>query len=265
MNPPPELTNVAAIASCNNQVIALKSDGLISTWGYLQPGLSQVPPNLTNAIAVAAGGDFFMALTSQRSVVVWGNAPWLNPFPSELTNITAIAAGYYHALALKSDGTVVAWGSNLQGQTNIPPGLTNVIAIAASQYYNLALKKDGTLAAWGLIDQLPEAQIPVLSSRATTIAAGLGWGLALLAAPPSVLRLEMPSSNLAGGIFRLKLMGEFGQSIVVEASTNLSQWDRIAILTNTNGAFSHDDAAAGQFPQRFYRARSPNADEGSIP
>jgi len=265
MNPPPELTNVAAIASCVDHAIALKSDGLISVWGYLQPGLSQVPPNLTNAIAVATGVDFFMALTSQGSVVVWGNDLYITNFPSELTNITAIAAGYDHALALESDGTVVAWGSNLYGQTNVPPGLTNVIAIAASQIYNLALKKNGTLVAWGLINQLPEVQIPVLSSRATTIATGLGWGLALLAAPPSVLRLETLSSNLAGGIFRLKLMGEFGQSIVVEASTNLSQWDRIAILTNTNGTFFHDDAAAGQFPQRFYRARSPNADEGSIP
>ena len=69
-------------------------------------------------------------------------------------------------------------------------------------------------------------------------------------------RLEMP--GFAGdGAFQFSLVGQTGTSYVIEASTNLTQWDELGTLTNNTGSVMFRDGAATNFLRSFYRARLP--------
>ena len=45
---------------------------------------------------------------------------------------------------------------------------------------------------------------------------------------------------------------------VLEASTNLVQWTKLSVRTNTNGTVLFDDPGATNWPERFYRAVVPS-------
>ncbi len=98
-------SNIVALASEDNHVLALREDGTVLSWGFNCSGTTNVPAGLSNVIAIAA------------------------------SHITS--------MALKSDGTVVVWGDNSRGQTNVPAGLTNVMAIAANELTSFALLAQG--------------------------------------------------------------------------------------------------------------------------
>jgi len=139
---------------------------------------------LTGVVALSAGELHSMALKSNGMVWTWGDNPngqlgngtetssstpvqVLGPGGSGyLTDVVAISGGHHHSVALKSDGTIWAWGGNSYGQlgngiaTNsstpvqvLGPGgsgyLTGVVAISAGYNHSLALKNDGTIWAWG--------------------------------------------------------------------------------------------------------------------
>lgn len=178
-NPPSNLTNAIAIAAAGNISAALRNDGTITVWGTGSP---VPPPDLTNVTAIAVGGHG-LALRQNRTVAAWGsNASGQTNVPATLTNVIAIAAGDSHYLALRSDGTVVAWGNNSYGQTNVPPGLSNVIAIAAGAGHSLALLADRTVVGWGS-HYGGQTNPPVGLSNAVAIAAGGIMSLALVGAP----------------------------------------------------------------------------------
>jgi hypothetical protein len=66
--------------------------------------------------------------------------------------------------------------------------------------------------------------------------------------------LSDPQRQADGG-FSFRLVGEAGGSYLVQASADLVAWT--AIATNRLPAIGETrvtDAAAGQFPRRFYRA-----------
>lgn len=60
------------------------------------------------------------------------------------------------------------------------------------------------------------------------------------------------SSN---GIFRCQALRVPGQISILEASTNLTDWQTIYTNTSTAGVLDFEDPKAGQFAQRFYRVR----------
>src|ERR1017187_821427 len=71
---------------------------------------------------------------------------------------------------------------------------------------------------------------------------------------PMTLSL-LPALGLAQGQFNFYLAGPAGRTVVVQASTDLSNWQ--PIWTNTiNGTApsSFTDSQAGAYPRRFYRA-----------
>ena len=77
-------------------------------------------------------------------------------------------------------GTVVAWGSNLQSQSNVPPGLSDVTAISAGRVHGLALKGDGTVVAWGCAtEEYATCAVPAGLSGVVAISAGGVHNLAL--------------------------------------------------------------------------------------
>ena len=62
---------------------------------------------------------------------------------------------------------------------------------------------------------------------------------------------------ILGGAFGFGLTGPAGQTVVVDASTDLANW--LPIWTNTFmvGALQFSDPNCGVYSQRFYRARRP--------
>ena len=125
------LDHVVAIASSTSEnLVALKADGTVWTWGDNtdgQLGDGTTNDEFTNAVQV-----------------------------SGLTSITAVAIGYHAGIALRNDGTVWAWG--LHGASPVDSkvpvqvsGATNMVSIANGSSYGIALKADGTVWGWGLM------------------------------------------------------------------------------------------------------------------
>jgi Alpha-tubulin suppressor and related RCC1 domain-containing proteins len=139
-----------AIACGTFHNLAVRTDGIVYSWGYSLSYGNNVPAGLSGVIAVAAGYNHSLALKSDGTVIAWGgNISVPTNGPAGLSNIIAIACGEYHALALHNDGRVSAWGGLGRGETNVPPDLTNAIAISALSGHSLALRDDGTVVAWG--------------------------------------------------------------------------------------------------------------------
>jgi hypothetical protein len=67
--------------------------------------------------------------------------------------------------------------------------------------------------------------------------------------PPTLVS----ATNLPGGSFKFEVIGSPGAPYVVLGSTNMQTWS--PLFTNT-APFKFTDTQAGQFPRRFYRARS---------
>ncbi|MCL4787718.1 MAG: immunoglobulin domain-containing protein [Verrucomicrobia bacterium] len=151
LNVPGNLLDVVALASGQNHIVALRSDGTVAAWGDNRFGQTNVPAGLSDVVSIAAGpGNHTLALKSDGAVVAWG----LNTFgqtnvPPGVQNIVAIAAGESHSLALRADGAVLAWGRNHMGQTNVPAGLTSVVALAGLSTSSAALRANGTVVFWG--------------------------------------------------------------------------------------------------------------------
>ena len=142
------------ITAGTEQVIAVRPDGTVVSWGY---GGTVVPDNVTNVVAAAVesyGGC--VALRQDGSVVTWNGAP---APPANATNVIAIGAGFYSCLAVRQDGTIVGWGDNSSGEISPPASATNVIAVGGGSFgaytYSLALRADGTVVGFGTAPGIP--------------------------------------------------------------------------------------------------------------
>ena len=180
--PPPNLSQVVAVAGTSGAGFAVRADGSLVAWaGSGAPNVTKIPANatnviaistsangatavlradgavvgwngtalpaLTNIISVAMGGSSFgLALRTDGTIIGWGTTPY-SSVPTKANNATAIACGYTHSLALRTDGTVIGWGTG--AGTNVPAGLAGVTGIAAGLTHSLALKTNGTVVAWG--------------------------------------------------------------------------------------------------------------------
>jgi len=74
-------------------------------------------------------------------------------------------------------------------------------------------------------------------------------------------KVEKPSlkqpQKRSDGSFQFELYGELGQSYTVQSSGTLTSWCSLTNLLATNVPMEVVDAAASNFPRRFYRAMSP--------
>jgi hypothetical protein len=64
-------------------------------------------------------------------------------------------------------------------------------------------------------------------------------------------------SHSAGGAVDLSIAGQAGLLCVVEASTNLTDWTKIGVVSNATGAVNFSDTKATNYASRFYRASIP--------
>jgi alpha-tubulin suppressor-like RCC1 family protein len=178
-------SGVTQVAAGGYTTLALRSDGVISGFGYLEfgqlgDGLRQarnrpVPMlGIYNARSID-GGDFHTAVLKQDGSLAWSglyntqNLYLGNSGDDEQQCPGGFAAGPYvqlasgknHTLVLKADGTVWGWGESLSGQLGglgtvmsmfQVAGISNAIQIAAACENSAAVKADGTVWAWGKND-----------------------------------------------------------------------------------------------------------------
>lgn len=195
------------------------------------------------------------------------------------SGVTAIAAGYQHALAV-SNGVVYAWGRNYYGELGdgvwtssyVPvmvaglPG--NIVAVAAGYGSSYALSADGRLWVWGngLSGELGTGA-NLMYNTPQEVHAPAGYRFASINSEASgyyaMARLGASAPQIGGtnsvgiqsGNFGFTITGVKNQTIVVEASTNLVDWQ--PVWTNTlSGTFTYfDDSQWSNFQWRFYRAK----------
>lgn len=168
------------VAAGPYQVIVIKEDGTILTWGYKNDyGQYTVPKGLKKVKEAAGGCEHAVVLKQDGTVIAWGK----NDFgqcsvPKGLKDVKAIAAGDFHSLALKNDGMLVVWGRNDKGECSIPAGLKDVKAIAAKGEFSAALKGDGTVVVWG-DNSSGQCNVPAGLKNVKAIAAGGSFMMAL--------------------------------------------------------------------------------------
>jgi uncharacterized protein YjdB/alpha-tubulin suppressor-like RCC1 family protein len=172
-----------AISACNNNSMALKSDGSLWTWG--QNNYRQIGDNTTTNrntptrigadndwVAVSSGASHAKALKSDGSIWAWGQNNYGQIADGTTTtrgiptlvgsdyNWIAVSGNGNHSIALKSDGSLWAWGHNAYGQLGddttvnrdaITPVGTDKdwIVVSSGTSHSIALKTGGSLWTWG--------------------------------------------------------------------------------------------------------------------
>ena len=61
--------------------------------------------------------------------------------------------------------------------------------------------------------------------------------------------------NLNGQGYKLNLTSSIGQSMEIQASSDLQSWETLTTITNTGGIINFVDPDAKNYPQRFYRLK----------
>lgn len=138
------LNNVKKIFAAGENVVVLKNDGSVWSWGDNTYG--QLGIGTTNEES-----------EPQRVLDDFG--------AGYLENIIDIALGENHVVALASNGVVWTWGRNDNGQLGSASAtnesrpvivdraggeyLRNVIKVSAGKDYTMVLQADGTIWTWG--------------------------------------------------------------------------------------------------------------------
>lgn len=141
------VNGVVALYSNRFAHCALKTDGSVVSWGsVIQGGL--LKEQINNVIAVFSTEYAFAALKTDGSVVVWGNPEFGGYLGTTLTGVVTISATNRAFAALKADGSVVAWGYPSWGGS-MGKTVNGVKAIFSNGLAFAALKTDGTVECWG--------------------------------------------------------------------------------------------------------------------
>jgi hypothetical protein len=190
---------------------------------------------------------------------------------------TQVSTNVYYT-KINADGTLAGWNQTtplpqpLGGFGAITAG-GRVFAIAGSNgssavntFYNATVMGDGSLSSWLIGTPLPQ---PLYSHGSAVTASYIfvSGGQSLVEVESAVYSMPLPpppaaptlvSRSFTNGNFLLKLASTTNTGFGLLASTNLTDWTRIAAgFTDTNGSLLFQDTNAAHFPRRFYRAYWP--------
>ena len=231
-------------------------------------------------------------IQADGSLSVWTNQRSL---PDAITAHASVANGKLYVLGgtvnggatiqnkvyyatINADGTLDFWNQT----TPLSQPLSNIGAVAAngrifvmggwngssptSGFYNAPVAGDGSLGFWLTGPALPY----LVYSHAVTATESnifLSGGYSAVQTESAVYSMALPlppaapaivSRSFTNGNFRLGLAAQTNTGFGLLASTNLTDWQRIAAgFTGTNGILLLQDTNAASFPRRFYRAYWP--------
>ena len=271
--------SVVAIAAGSRHSLALCSDGTVAAWGdnvFYELGdnsssvrSSPVAVNTVSGtsvlfsktvVAIAAGGRHSLALCSDGTLAAWGYNPYGQLGDNTTTDrkvpvtvnsasgvsdlygkiVAGISAGANHSMAICADGSAVTWGYNGSGQLGNGTNTSSGVPIMVTNSFS------GNGRCFTHIVSGPTAS----------------HTLALVAAPQATEAGILDSRPTTNGGFWLSFNNTPGAFVSVLASTNvalpLGYWTTLGDATNVApGQFEFTDLQATNFPQRFYRLRSP--------
>lgn len=220
---PVGLQQVVAIAAGFSHSMALTARGSIFSWGSNAQGQRSSPRDAEGAKAIAAGSLFSMALMPDGEVLAWGlNAAGQTRIPPQLGKVSAIFAGGTNAIALVEDfAQPSSLASVLSGDTT---RITiNTTAPFAGDFLRLKLVATGGLIVPETVEVPQESvdkfvpvviTVPLVDVETSAYVTGQqciletdpskGWTVPIspvqvLIRPASLVRLEAPSGDVAGG------------------------------------------------------------------
>jgi hypothetical protein len=79
---------------------------------------------------------------------------------------------------------------------------------------------------------------------------------AFASSPQLLLHFNAGNSDIVSNGFGFNLSGMAGQTVVIEASTNLTSWTPIQTNSLLTGYYYFNDPSWANFSQRFYRVRT---------
>jgi len=184
------------------------------------------------------------AINPTHGTVIWTRGGGF-PFRSYLPCTPAVA-----------DNGLVYWGSWATYQPTYffainPDGTTNWVFPTMSVTGSPTVGPDGTVyfttatTLYALRGTAPLASSPWPKYRQNLRNTG------------KVERPELRNPRLTASGFDCSLLGEIGQSYWIQASTDLLDWSVLTNCMSSNMPVPFVDAAATNFPSRFYRAATP--------
>ena len=197
-------------------------------YSYTMDDPAQLQAIVTSPTAGAGAGVLTWAKTNWLVTTYAPTAPFIVSQPLNL----AVTAGQSATFA------VVAGGS---------------ANLAYQWYFNTNTPLNGATNSTFTINSVQGADAGVYSVIVTNSAGSVASTNAILSTVGGATRPQLSNFTFNNGAFSLTVSGDSGPDYIVQASTNLVDWDNIFTNHSPTPPFIWSDEAAGNFARRFYR------------
>jgi hypothetical protein len=253
------------------------NNGTITITGYTGPAGAVVIPDTINGLPVTSIGDLaFQGKTNVTSITIPNSVTsigdWAFGYCANLTSVTipnSVTSIGQFAFYVCTNLTSVTIGNSV---TSIEGGafyyctrLTSVtIGNNVTSIGNSAFAFCTNLTGVYFQGNTPNVGVNVFlyDNNATVyyLPGTTGWGTTFAGRPTALWLPQVQTGDASFGVqsnqFGFKIIWASGQTIVVEASTNLANWQSIWTNTLSAGSTNFVDPQWLAHPHRFYRLRS---------
>jgi len=263
-NVPSGLTNVTAIAAGWLHSVVVESNSTVVAWGDNTFGQTNVPSTwLKGQNTIVAGAGYNLSL--QSTVILTGsgdNTYGQTNIPQGLGSVVMqIGAGGYHCLTIAtgSPPVVVTQPTNQTAYINSTATFSSTATGTPPIGYQWQF--DGVNVACGTNSSLTLTNVQ--SSNAgnyillvTNLFGSAVSSNATLTVPPFLFATGQTNLQMTAAGFKFQVEGAGGSGIVlIEASTNFTDWTPILTNPPASAPVQFLDSSATNFPVRFYRAQ----------
>jgi hypothetical protein len=198
-------------------------------------------------LQMAAFALISMGFSMVESQAQIGPPPMITAQPSGIT-VQLLGTGTFSANSKR--GTTYQWLVNGQ-----PVPTANSIATELPDLLDLS-QTVSTLVVLGVTNSGSYTlKVTNLGGSVTSSPAVLNLANVIGTVSNIVNFVASGTGKLANGAFKLTLSVPAGSNIVVQASSDLSNWKSISTNTATSSSMTYTDAAASTISCRFYRAK----------
>jgi hypothetical protein len=128
-------SNLVSIATSNQAMAGITSNGTLSLWGASTHGAISIPA--TSVRSVFANVNTFAAIRTDNTVFSWGSSATGGSAPS-ITDAIHITSSLDAYTAIRSNGNITSWGNSGNGGTT--PTASNITMVYANYVSFVALK-----------------------------------------------------------------------------------------------------------------------------